>query len=267
MASLREIQQSFAAAFLIGEDAGAVRHVVENGIAAERRIGIYRNNTRLNFRNTLEAAFPVVLRLAGPEWFRQTALTYMQQCPSPCGNLHYVGERYPDYLASLLVDTPFAYFADVARLEWAYQEVLVAADADPLELSALQNVAADDYVRLVFRLHPAARLLRSQFPVLAIWKANQADADQGERIGLDSGPQHLLVIRRADHVELREISPADHLLLSEFTLEHSLADAADALLAAYPDVDLGAVLARCAQLGALATFALAPSVERRSGDL
>jgi len=267
MASLREIQQSFAAAFLFGEDAGAARHVVENGIATERRIGIYRNNTRMNFRSTLEAAFPVVLRLAGPEWFRQTALAYMQEHPSSRGNLHYVGESFAVYLERLLADTPYAYFADVARLEWAYQEVLVAADADPLELSALRSVAAEDYERLVFRLHPAARVLHSRFPVLAIWKANQSDDDQCERIDLDSGAQHLLAIRRSDHVELREIAPTDHLLLSEFALQHSLADAAEALVTAYPEADLSAVLSHCAQLGALATFTLAPSVERRSGEL
>ena len=65
MASLRDLQSAFASAVRFG-DAGLVApFVVDDGIEAERRVGIYANNVRENFLATLEATFPVLVRLAG----------------------------------------------------------------------------------------------------------------------------------------------------------------------------------------------------------
>lgn len=209
MPSLHELQRAFGSALLNGGSAAIESHVHANGIEPAARIRIYRNNTRENALAALRAAYPVLERLVGEDYFGQLALDYCERFPSPSGNLHYLGERLPAYLAQRFEDTEYRYFPDVARLEWAYQEVLVAADHAPLDVDRLRLFAPADYPRLVFRLHPAARLVESEFPVLRVWSANQPAADTHEVIDLGGGGENVLLLRTAHAVELRRLDSAE----------------------------------------------------------
>ncbi len=252
MASLRELQSAFAHALASGDGNLVSPYVVANGIDPARRVGIYANNVRENFLATLEATFPVLARLAGRDWLRQGGGAYLRAFPSRSGNLHYVGEHYADFLERELADAPHAYFADVARLEWAYQEVLVAAEPGMLDLASLATVAPGQQGAIVFALSPAARLVRSVYPLLAIWKANRPEtADDGPTIRLDEGPSRLLVIRRHDHVELRELPGGEFEFLAACARSRALDSAAALATQADPSFDLPASLTRLVQLGAI----------------
>lgn len=261
MRSLPELQAQFARGVLF-EDAAIVTAIAARGIDPASRLDIYRNNAREGFLKALEATFPVILRLAGLDWFRQTGVQYMQAHPSSSGNLHYVGEQFATFLDERLRDSVYAYFCDVARLEWAYQQVLVAADHPTFDASALGTLAPELYGALRFKTHPAMRLVASRFPLLAIWQANRAESTAEPTIDLTTGPSRLLVIRRADHVELRELSVGEFTLVSAFAHGRSLRDAADAVVAVQQDVDLGAALARLMQLGTLVDYSLEPDGDR-----
>jgi hypothetical protein len=253
-ASLRDLQSAFTSAVRFG-DAHAIARLVEaNGIDPARRVGIYANNVRENFLATLEATFPVLTRLAGLDWLRQVGTAYLRVQPSRSGNLHYVGERFASHLEAELYEGPYAYFADVARLEWAYQEVLVAADRAGLDLAALADVPAEQHGDLVFELHPAARLVGSIFPLLRIWQANQPGAADDDVINLDAGASRLLVMRRESHVELRELPQGDFVLLVAIAASEPLASATEAAQLADPAFSLPEALVRIARLGVLAGF-------------
>jgi hypothetical protein len=178
----------------------------------------------------------------------------MRRSPSRSGNIHHVGEQFATFLGAELEGSHYEYFADVARLEWAYQEVLVAADHPSFDLSALALVPPADYGALTFSSHPAMRLVHSKFPVLAIWRANQPDAVSDESIALDQGSSSVLVIRRADHVELRELPPAAFALLAALVRGESLEQAAERALEIDPGVALDAALGLVVSLGALVDF-------------
>jgi hypothetical protein len=151
--------------------------------------------------------------------------------------------------------THYEYFADVARLEWAYQEVLVAADHPSFEISALSSVSPDDYDSLIFRVHPALRLVESRYPVLAIWKANQPEtAGMTPSISLDAGASRVLIIRREDHVELRELGAAAFALLAAFARGATLADAFEQAGRADEGADLAALLGHIVKLQTLVDF-------------
>ena len=258
MLSLRDLQEAFVAGALHDYSAPIAAHILGKGIAPERRLAIYRNNAVEGFLKTLQATFPALQRLAGEGWFRQTGREYLRRHPSRSGNIHYVGERFATFLDAELAGTEYAYFADVARLEWAYQEVLVAADHPTFDVAALATVPPEQYAVLTFRVHPALRLVRSRFPVLAIWKVNQADSAVSERIDLASGSSSVLIIRREDHVELRELPGAEFELLAAFIRDETFEQAAGHVLRCAPQADLGVVLARIVQLGTLVDFT-APS--------
>ena len=76
---LRDLQRAFvqgalsdsASAFLCSQ-------IIEDGIAPERRLAIYRNNAVEGFLKTLQATFPTIVRLSGEDWFRQVGRQYMR---------------------------------------------------------------------------------------------------------------------------------------------------------------------------------------------
>lgn len=253
MASLLDLQTAFATA-VRGGDAGLLAsYVVAAGISPARRLGIYANNVRENFLAVLEATFPVLGRLAGHDWLRQSGIRYQRACPSRVGNMHYVGDRYAAFLAAELAETPHVYFADVARLEWAYQLVLVAAEPGELDRASLADVPPADYGRLVFDLSPAAQLVSSVYPLFAIWQANRPEAalDTNATIRLDAGPSHVLILRRSDHVELREVPAGDFALLSAIAKSQRMETAVEEALRFDLSFDLAAALNRLVQIGAL----------------
>jgi hypothetical protein len=241
--SLRDLQVAFLDGALHGHPAQVCSLIAASELAPESRIAIYANNAREGFLQALAATFPVIECLAGPDWFRQTGREYMRRHPSRSGNLHFVGERFAAFLDEALRGTDYAYFADVARLEWAYQEVLVAADHPSFDIAALSAIDPADYEALAFRVHPALRLVESRYPILAIWRSNQPDAPpDSPAISLEAGASRLLVIRREDHVELRELPEAEFALLAAFMRGATLGEAAELAFALAPVVKLQALV-------------------------
>jgi hypothetical protein len=253
MPSLRDVQRAFAHAVLSGDAGDMVQLVRDDGIPAAKRVQIYSNNQRAAFLAALAATYPVIARLGGEDWFAQSVAQYMQRFPSRCGDLQFAGDRFAQFLSVDLADTNYAYFADVARLEWAYQEVLTAAEHAPLDPASLDAVTADDYARLILVPRPALRLVESRYPILAIWQANQAAANpEAPEVRLDAGASRVLVIRRADHVELRELAPASAALLKQLLHSIPLGIAADAVA----DNDFGGALQQLFALETLGAFHL-----------
>lgn len=258
MVSLHEFQVRFRDAVL-GEQVERMAGLVRaDGIDPGLRLAIHRNNTWVGFHSTLAATYPVVQRLAGDEWFRASARRYQRAHPSTCGDLQYVGQHYADFLSAELGATEYAYFADVAALEWRYQEALIASAGADFDPAALAQVDPSDYGRLVFTPQPSLRLIESPYPLLSIWKANQPDADPAApAVRLDAGASRIMLLRRPTHVELRELPVASYRLLAQFAGGQTLGAAA-AAVAATEDFDLGATLRQLVALGTVSTFNLEP---------
>jgi hypothetical protein len=253
--SLRELQQAFASAVL-RDDTAVLAHVREGTFAAQRHLQVYRNNTFANLTDALAACYPVVRRLVGNDYFDFAADGYIRQHPPASGNLHDFGGSFPVYLAALPSAQPLPYLADVARLEWAWQQAYHAADAGKLAADALATVAPERYEDLVFRPHPSVRLLDSPFPCLRIWQANQADHDNHRNVSLDEGAQRLLVIRRGLDIDIDELSVGEYALLQTFAAGRTLGEANARALDADAQFDLGTALNRHVATGTLVSFEL-----------
>jgi len=252
MNSLHDIQCAFKRSVL-SNDTEMTPHLVEGGIPASQRMQIYRNNARIGFHAALAATYPVIEKLGGRDWFRHSAREYQLRYPSTCGDLQYVGERYPLFLQETLQATDYAYFTDVARLEWAYQEVLIAAETSPLDPASLAQVTEAQYEKLIFKPRAALQLVRSPFPILDIWKAHQPESGIMSRdIRFDGAPSNILLIRRNDHVEMRELAEADFILLQQFMQGVRLGHAAESVTVA--EFDLGASLQHLVLMKTIAEF-------------
>jgi len=214
MASLRELQRSFAAALRDPSVACAV--------LPPANLAIYRNNARAAFVGALELTFPVLRRRVGDDYFRQLAVLYRERSPSRSGDLHWAGSRFASFLDEHLYGGDYAWLADLARIEWSLAECAVAAALPPLSATALARFAAHDFEHLVFGLQPALRLHSSAYPVFTVWLINQAE--NAPPVDQSTGPERGMVLARADHVEVRQIKEPMYPFLSALQTGHPLGD-------------------------------------------
>jgi hypothetical protein len=205
MSSLRELQSDVMRA-LLGEPDRAVPLIVARGIAPEHALGVYANNARTNFIESLMSSYPAIRRLVGEDYFLKVARGFHSHHPSRSGDLQTAGARFAEYLSELHGDDEFRYLSEVARLEWLVQETLLAADHGPLDLAKLGAVAAGDYDDLRFCLHPSARLFASEFPCLNIWEANVGSDAEPELIDLGTGPDRALLVRNNGQLKCHRLN-------------------------------------------------------------
>jgi hypothetical protein len=249
MPSLRDLQLQFAHALFEDVHVPVDASIYDDGVIPPAlRLAIYRNNLQLGFVNTLALEFPVLERLVGPDYFRQTALEYLHEFPSCSGDLHHVGRALPEYLQRRFDDTEFAYLADVARLEWAIEEVLIAPDMRTLSSGNLAAIDPGYYPDLAFEAHPTCRLLQSAYPVVRIWLSNQPGAPE-ETIDLGAGGDAIAVVRAAEGIEFRRLPAADVTFGLMLTRGTTLALAAEAALACDANLDLAGALTRLISAG------------------
>lgn len=216
----------------------------------ECRLAVHRNNVRHALTSVLEAAFPVVQQLISAECFTATALAFLAVHPPRQPTLYAYGEALPTFLAGFKPLTKLPWLADVARLEWARNEALFAAEQEPLAAEELAAVPAGDLPGLRLTLHPSARLLESAWPIHTIWAAHQPDGDPLETVNLEQG-EIARIWRREGSVCQQAISPGEFTLLTAFAAGQPLAEAAGSALAQDPGLNLPAILAALLSSGVL----------------
>jgi hypothetical protein len=245
MPSLRELQRSFSAATMFGDDAAlSSLAIVPGGIDPRERMTIYRNNVFGNYCKVMAATYPVVRRLVGAPFFTAATEQFVRAHPSTRGDVNGYGGDFARFLETYASAHELAYLPDVARLEWAIDQAAIAADAGPLDLAALGAVPSEALADLRFRTHPSARLLASSFPVLAIWQFNQPSYEGDDHVDLTQGGDTLLVARGAQGVSVERIGRGEHALLAALAANATLGTAAERASHADPDFDLTVALRR-----------------------
>lgn len=258
MPALPELQAGFAAA-VFEDDRGRIAGALRAGrFGGERLLQIYRHNSFASLTRALEAVYPVVARLVGTGFFRYAADRYIRQQPSTSANLHDFGDRFALFLEAFGPAATLPYLPDVARLEWAWHGVYHAANHAALALEQLAALPAAQHDRLAFSLHPAARLLASDYPILRIWRANQPGAEEQE-VDLAAGGVRLLVLRRELEIEFKTLGTGEYQLLRACAEGQPFAAACAAALAAEADFDLPAALQQHVLRGTIASFHLQPA--------
>ncbi len=223
MNSLRDLQTSCYQAFTDKDPAVLLPMVRDNGVAAEQRVAVYQNNYREIYRKTLAASFPVIERLVGEACFEGLASEYTRTHPSRCGDLQRFGENFPAFLDRTYADSRFRYLPTVSELEWALEEVHLERDEPPLAISEFGRFNEHDYGNLFFAARRAMRLLRSRYPVLSIWQANQPGSTA--HVDLNQGGENVAVTRRGNDLQMHLLDEATFSLASELARGARLEDA------------------------------------------
>ncbi|WP_322031836.1 DNA-binding domain-containing protein [Paraburkholderia sp. J76] len=235
---LEAMQQTFAAALNDpGSDAALAGDLLPSDAALlHERMGLYRGNVRAARRHALANAYPVLAALTGETYFDTLALAYAHAHPSRDADLNRFGAQLPEFIERYENDARYAYFGDVARLEWALHTAHYAADATPLGTQQWQALGAERLGHSRLAVHPACAALALRFDAVAIWRAHQPGGVWPERVDVQSWA---LVVRPqwrpAALVHTHAAHAAFVALRDGATLDTALAQAFDI----DPDFDFG----------------------------
>jgi hypothetical protein len=240
MPTLHELQESIRRSVLEDPDREPAACIAGGALEPGQRLSVYRNTILGTLAKALRLSFPAVHRLVGDDFFEGAAQIFARERPPRCADLNAYGAGFPDFLERFEPAAMLTYLPDVARLEWAVNRALHAADAQALDPSELAAVAPADQDHVSFVAHPSISMLRSDFPIDGIWRA-VLQQDEVALVALDpnSGPVHLMVHRLGGAVEVARLDEAAWTFSSALLGGQPLA----ATLAASPGIDGAALLA------------------------
>ena len=234
---LAEVQREFAAALRDPDLPIPADCVDPDGCPDTKRFAVYRNNVVSSLIESLGESYPAVRRLLGEACFRETARAHAaQDLPRSPVMLEY-GAEFPAFLAQFEPLADFPYLSDVARIERAWLESYHAAEAAPLDPSALAGVPEHRAGDLCLTLHPSVRIVQSSFPALSIWRKNIGDAAV-QPIDLEGGGEDALVARPEAEVQVRALPAGGALFLAALAENECLAKAAERASESCPEFNL-----------------------------
>jgi hypothetical protein len=208
------------------------------GRPATKRFDIYRNNVVVSLTEALTTAFPILEKLLGAANFHTLAGVFLRAHPPTDPVLAFYGTEMPTFLSTFAPVASLPYLSDIARVELAMRRSYHAADSTQANLTPLSQTDPDALLAIRIRLAPSAELIRSDWPIHAIWRRNtESDAPK-----VRMSAQDILILRP-------EFDPEPHLLPSGagVFIEHlqqgtTLGTALDHALAAVADFDLSQTL-------------------------
>jgi hypothetical protein len=251
--SLRDLQTAFMHAVFAQDHAGIAPYTEP---LARGGLPVYRNNVYAALTKALQAIYPVVERLVDERFFGFAAHHYIDRYPSTSGDLNRYGAHFAAFLSEFPPAASLAYLPDVARLEWYCHQAHLAADDAPLDLQKLADVPPQHHGELRFRMNSAAHLLRSAWPIDAIWRVNQADYHGDQSVDLAEGGVSLLIQRSGHKILLHPLSAAEWRFLTGIAENQTLEKVFERVLLAEPGADAGALLRKFVAQATLVEFFL-----------
>lgn len=214
--------------------------LVPQGVPAGERFAVYRNNVHASLVNALEETFPVVRALVGEEFFREMARAHVQQELPRSEILLHQAAGFASFMHRYPPARELAWLPDVAALESAWQQSWSAADARALTVHDLARFSPAELCACRFLQHPAARLIRSQWPIGSIWERHQESRpDLG---AMHWQAQDVLLTRPHAEVQLVQLAAGTAALAAALFAGMPLQDAAACAAEADPELDPGRAL-------------------------
>jgi hypothetical protein len=260
---LAERQRDFAAALLDPKRPIPPGLTGPDGAPSPRRFAVYRNNVVAGLVDALRAAFPAVCRIVGAEFFRAMARAYVVHHPPGSPILLEYGAGFPEFVDGFEPAATLPYLGDVGRLERAWTEAYHAREALPLDPAAFAAVAPERRPGIRLVLHPSARLVRSRFPAITIWRMNVGDGVPAP-VDFAAGGEDALIVRPLAEVEVRWLPEGGAEFVRALADGSSVLAAAEAATAADSRFDLAANLAGLIRSGALTGYVLAQDAESQA---
>jgi hypothetical protein len=215
--------------------------VATSGKGVIKRYNVYRNNVTVSLIDALAAIYPAVQRITGVEFFRAMARFHVRETPPASPLLFEYGRDFPAFIESYEYGRDMPWLADTARIERAWLDAYHAADLAVLATEALRSIEPASLASVCFKPHPAARIVRSPYPAVAIFAMNRIDGPASPLCS--SEPEDALVTRPEQDVVVSRLPAGGATFLISLLEGTSLGEAVAAAFQEAPSFDLQANLA------------------------
>lgn len=217
---------------------------------AGRRFNVYRNNVAVSLTEALREGFPVITKLLGQQNMDGLAGLYLRAHPPSSPLMMFYGDQFPDFIGNLQQLSHLGYLPDVARLELAMRRSYHAADSTAMDPAELAARAPDALMATRFTLAPSVQLIRSPWPVHAIWQFNTEDGAPKPAARAED-----VLILRAKYDPLPHLLPnGGGAFIAALQADEPLGQAHEAALDAAPDFDPSPILALLLQNSAIVSL-------------
>lgn len=219
-----------------------------------KRYNVYRNNVTVSLIDALAAVYPAIQRITGADFFRAMARFHLRATPPTSPLLFEYGRDFPAFIESYEYAREMPWLADIARIERAWLDAYHAADLPVLAAEALAGIEPASLAEVRFTPHPAARVVRSRYPAVAIFAMNRND---GPVTPFRSGEAEDALVTRPEHEVLVSRLPAGGAAFLTHLLEGaSLGEAVAAAFQEAPSFDIQANLAGMLSAGVFSSIQL-----------
>lgn len=259
--ALAAYQDAFAAA-LLTDDPLAQAPPELRPLVSQPGFAVYRNTVMKGCIDALQANYPTIERLVGEEWFRAAATCHARKSlPSHTALIVY-GYGFADFLATFEPARELPYLADVARVDRAWTEAHVAADAPTLAPALLAALPPVQMGAHALRLHPATRWCWSdEWPIHTLWTRNRGDSPPAGNIEWIG--EGVLLTRPVGAVECASLGRSGARFLAACTAGASIERAVGRALDADADVDIAVLIRLLLEAGAFSDLKPALTEESR----
>ncbi len=142
------------------------------------RLGVYEHACRARLTAALAQNYPALAAVLGAEALGALARDYAAFAPPSRPSIRWFGDRLADFLSLRAPPDAGRGPADLARFEWALGLAFDAADAAPLDKTALEALPPAAWPGLVLRFHPSLQRLGTASNAVARWRGTRAGAPQ-----------------------------------------------------------------------------------------
>lgn len=240
MPALHKLQQDLIRCILQDGDAGALP------LKRKERLQIYKNNTAFILRDLLKDVFPVTTKLLGEGFMNHAAQAFIAHLPPESGDMNGYGARFADFLAHLPALNQYPYVPDTARLEWLAHESYLSPRLPAM--TAQDLAAVKDPVNMRLRLQPHVQILQSAWPVDTLWSAIGEQGDALKDFTMEARDTCCALFRDGQRIAVWSVTIGGYRFMEHLqTIDASFAFAAEAAMAAEPELSLDRLLAALIQ--------------------
>lgn len=222
-------------------------------ISLEDRFSVYQNNVLKSLADVIVATYPLIEILTGKDFLRGMARDFIKNNLPEKGNINDYGGGFADFIKDFEVAKGLPYLSDIARMEWAVNEVYYAPDDTAIDMKKLQGVAEKDFERLSFSLRKSCRFITSDYPLYEIRDFCLEESRVGH-LNIDSGASNLLIFRPELDVEIFEITDNELHFLQNIAKGQKIEHAIETIDADEPNVNLTEILQKHLSLGTFSSF-------------
>ncbi|TCL62125.1 DNA-binding domain-containing protein [Rhizobium sp. BK251] len=225
-----------------------------NGKGAVKRYNVYRNNVTVSLIDAFAGIYPAVQRCTGTDFFRAMARFHLRATPPTSPLLFEYGRDFPAFIEQYEYARSVPWLADIARIERAWLDAYHAADVAPLAAEILASVPPERLADLVFKAHPATKIVRSNYPALTIFAANRGHGPVDPIDAFD--PEDALITRPDMEVAVHHLPPGGAEFLMSLISGEPLGLAAARAVDASPSFDIAASVAGMIEAGVFSAITL-----------